>query len=111
MRTFLVTLLIAASGCSIALQDKPARGPAKSASGCSETNLYWIADSVGVAAATAAITTAIVRQDKASDGEVAAYAAAGFAGVLYLASMGNGIRWSRECRALQSEAVPAVASE
>lgn len=86
----LLAVLVLASGCSVALQAKP-----RAAAKCSTTPAFWIADSVGVAAGAAAITTGL-----AMDSGDTANAVAGvgvIAGIVYLASAHNGYRWSREC--------------
>lgn len=108
MRTILVVLLIATSGCSLTFQSKPGSGVAKSTS-CTASSGYWIADAAGASLLPIGLATAIVRRDGDTDAERSAYGVALFTGLLYLASMGNGIRWTRECRALQRESAASVA--
>lgn len=95
----LLVLAVLLSGCSIALQSKPAKGVARSTSGCSTTHAYWIADAVGVVASAAAVAYALSKQGDAPSADGAAGAAGGVVGVLYLASAGNGYRWRSQCAA------------
>ena len=94
MSKFLVVLALA-SGCSIALQSKP-----KSAS-CSTTPVFWIADSVGVAASVAALAVGLIvpRYTEAA-------APAAITSVAYLASAHNGYKWAGQCRA-RTESIAA----
>jgi hypothetical protein len=79
------------SGCSLALQSRPAP---RVASSCSTTHAYWIADAVGLAAGVAAVVVGASMRNDA--GNVAA-GVGGLGVVVYGASMGNGLRWRREC--------------
>lgn len=108
MRRIVLALAVAATGCSLTLQNKPARGPAVSAEGCSTTKLWWVADAVMVAAGLAAVGYGITGygvSDRTSDATASVGSAGALASVLFAASMGNGIRWSRQCREQQQSAV------
>lgn len=104
-------LALGLSGCSLTFQSRPAPATSSAsktaASSCSTARAWWIADAVGVAAGVAAMTLSIVNR---GDGDANIYGGIGALGsVFYTASMGNGIRWRRECiRA--SESAPSVAS-
>lgn len=86
-----IAVVLALSGCSIALQSKPAKGGASKE--CHTTHVYWVADAVLAAASVAAMGYAI------ADGRdrVAAAGAGGVVGVLFMASAHNGYRWRGEC--------------
>lgn len=82
-----LALVLALSGCSVALQSKPG-----AKSGCHTSHAYWIADAVVAAAGTAALAYAI-----ATPGEDVIAAPGALVGVLFLASAHNGYKWRREC--------------
>lgn len=102
-KMLVVALSVAAlaSGCSIALQEKPLEstfGYAKQ--GCSTSSKYWIADAVIAGVAGATTIGGRLYGDSSPENESTAYTIAGLTGVLaiaYLASAGNGRRWVDAC--------------
>lgn len=99
---FMVALL---AGCSLAFQSRPIKGVARAQSGCSTSHAQWIADAIGVGAGVAAMTLSVINRN---DAHANIYGGVGAMGsVLYAASMGNGIRWRRECAATERQDIAA----
>jgi hypothetical protein len=96
-----ILLVLALSGCSVALQSKP-----KTAGGsCSTSHAYWIADAVGVAAGLSGVAVSIAKGDSLGDVPAGIAAAGALVAVLYLASAGNGRTWRAQCAAGRTESV------
>lgn len=94
-----LTAAIALAGCSIAFQDRPTTGVATAASGCSSSSTWWLIDGAFTALAVAATGYGIYKSvgtNETKEGNVIG-GAGGLAAIGFGASMGNGIRWSREC--------------
>ena len=102
MRAALIALLFAATGCSIALQERPKTAPV-AATKCA-AGPWWIVDSIAVAASVAAFSYGATRSDDA--GKLLSGVGA-LGGAVLLASAGNGYRWSRGCEAAQSASAVA----
>jgi hypothetical protein len=100
----LAASLALVSGCSVALQKKPASNKVAT-SECSTTSAYWIADYTGVAAGAGGLALAVTGQD--SDAKMAIGYSAALAGLVYLASAMNGQKWARQCRE-QRETMPVA---
>lgn len=84
-----VLLVLALSGCSVALQSRPTAA----SSDCSTSHAYWIADAVGAVAGAAAVGVGLATEQ---DGYLIAGTAA-VASVIYLASAHNGYKWRARC--------------
>ncbi len=100
-KLFALTAAIAilSGGCSVAFMDKPSTGVAVAASGCSDSKTWWLIDGAVTALAVAAAgygTYLSVATNETDEGNVIGGAGA-LTAVVFGASMGNGIRWSREC--------------
>lgn len=101
----LMVAVVLMAGCSLAFQSRPTTGVARAQSGCSTSHVPWVADALGVAAGVAAMTLSVINRD---DGDANIYGGIGAMGsVLYTASMGNGIRWRRECAATEQRSIAA----
>ncbi|MGE0402705.1 MAG: hypothetical protein AB7T06_38735 [Kofleriaceae bacterium] len=103
--TRIALVLALVSGCSVALQSKPSKRAGVAASECTTSSGLWIADAVGVAASVAAISYGRITDNEDQGNLISGVGA--ITGLLYTASMGNGIRWTNECRGQQSASMTA----
>jgi hypothetical protein len=99
MRILLTLALV--SGCSFALQSRPATGRNE----CTSSRVPAIVDTVITAGAVAAVVYGgIVRNGTDAGNVTAGIGAVG--GVVYLGSAVEGYRWSGACREMQSTTTP-----
>lgn len=104
-------MLVVASGCSLTFQSKPSSGVAIDTQ-CDTSGVPWKLDALGIAAGVAGVVAGFVvaardENHDASTGNIIAGASA-LTAIGYTASMGNGIRWTRECRSARNQRVAVI---
>ena len=106
-KTLSLAVALALCGCSVTFGSRPTTPPQPHVA-CTESPELWILDIVGVAAATGLAIYGAVGVKNDDEGKVMTGLSI-LGGITYLASAGNGVRWTYQCHR-QSER-PGVANK